>query len=117
MGYPLYHRERLFRLHASLRRLTVAAFNVSENDMITGDFGGKQTARDEDAIRRLAVDPHVHIRNKEDFRNVVLYMDPIGGGGGHAGERALLALSKGLGIDLAMVQELDVRVNSTSMVP
>lgn len=91
--------EQLTRLRAALRRLTVSVLNGSENPAITDDMGGLQTARDEDAIRRLALDYRQHIRNPDDFRNVVLYMDPEGGGGGHGDIRAILVLAEGLGID------------------
>ncbi|CAN0298160.1 unnamed protein product, partial [Pylaiella littoralis] len=63
--------EQLTRLRAALRRLTVSVLNGSENPAITDDMGGLQTARDEDAIRRLALDYRQHIRNPDDFRNVV----------------------------------------------
>lgn len=92
--------EQLFRLHWALRRLTVEVFDSSENDTIIGDMTGEKTAHDEAAIRRLALDYNQHITNADDFRNVVLYMDPKLGGGGSGDTRAMLALSEGIGVDL-----------------
>lgn len=48
--------EQLFRLRAALRRMTIAAFDVSENPLVTEDLEGEQIAVDEAAIRRLALD-------------------------------------------------------------
>ena len=101
--------KHLFRLHTALRLLTIAVFNVSENPMVTEDMEGPQTARGEDGIRRMALNFRQHITNPVDFRDAVLYMDPVGGGGGHGGTRAILALSEGLGIDLPMGRKLDVQ--------
>lgn len=100
--------EQLYRLRVALRRLTIAVFDVSENPMVTGDLQGPQTAHDEDAIRRMALNFRQKIKHPTDFRNVVGYMDPVGGGGGHGGMRAMLALSEGLGFDLAMGRKDDV---------
>lgn len=101
--------EQLFRLHSALRRLTIEVFDASRNDKIIGGMTGKQTAHDEAATRRLALDYNQRIFNADDFRNVVLYMDPELGGGGHGDERALFALSEGLGVDLPMGPEVKVK--------
>jgi len=67
---------QLFSIHQALRRLTVEVFDSSENDMIIGDMPGNRTAHSKDAMRRLALDYNKRIINADDFRNVVLYMDP-----------------------------------------
>eukprot|EP00752_Nemacystus_decipiens_P015188 g13524.t1 len=100
--------KQLFRLHSALRRLTIEVFDAPRNDMIIGGMTAEQTAHDEAGIRRLALDYNQCITSADDFRNVVLYMDPELGGGGHGGMRALLALSEGLGVDLHMGQQVDV---------
>lgn len=95
-------RTRLFRVRAALRLLTIRAFNSTKNLNILEGFGGPRTAVDERDIRRLALDFNKDVANADDFRDVIEYMDAEGGGGGHGDTRAMLALSEGLGIDLAM---------------
>lgn len=101
--------EQLFRMHTALRRLAVAVIDVFKNTMIIGDMTGPQVTTDPGAIQRLALEYTEPINNRDDLRNTILYMDPIGGGGGHGGMEAIRALSEGLGIDLAMGRKLDVQ--------
>lgn len=100
--------ERLFRVRAALRRLTTKVFNLTENPNILQGFGGPRTALNQRDVRRLALNFHQDITNADDFRDVVEYMDAGGGGGGHGDTRAILALSEGLGIDLAMGRAANV---------
>lgn len=103
--------ERLYNLNAAARLLTVAVLEVSKNPVITGVIGamtGPQVATDPLTIQRLALDYKKHIHNIDDLRNTILYMDPFLGGGGSAGQEAILALAEGLGIDLHMGPEEDV---------
>lgn len=95
-------KERLFRVRTALRHLTIKVFNLTENPLILEGFGGPRTAFSQRDTRRLALNFRQDVTNADDFRDTVLYMDADGGGGGHGGTRAILALSEGLGIDLGM---------------
>lgn len=91
-------RERLFRLHTALRQLTIEVFNTTTNGTILDGFSGPQTAYNERDIRRLALNSNQRVKNANDFRNTVLYMDPVGGGGGHSDDRGIHALCEGFGV-------------------
>ncbi|CBJ33596.1 conserved unknown protein [Ectocarpus siliculosus] len=99
-------RERLFRIRTAIRSLTIKVFNVTKNPLIREGLDGPETACDEDAIRRLALNFHQDPTNMDDFRSVIDYMDHDGGGGGHGGMRAMLALCEAFGFDLAMGPEM-----------
>eukprot|EP00752_Nemacystus_decipiens_P006270 g5654.t1 len=107
-AFSLTGSDRLFNLCADARRLAVAVLDVSQDPMIIGGMKGPRVATDPEAIQRLALDYTADINNPVDLRNTMLYMDHVGGGGGHGGMEAIRALAEGFGTDLPMGREVDV---------
>lgn len=99
--------DRLHKLCRAARLVAVKVLDVTRNPFILGDMTGPQVATNPDEIRRLALDYVKHIHNLVDLRNTISYMDPVGGGGGHGGTEAILALAEGIGIDLPTGQVVD----------
>eukprot|EP00752_Nemacystus_decipiens_P006271 g5655.t1 len=81
---------------------------AERDPMIIGGMKGPRVATDPEAIQRLALDYTADINNPVDLRNTMLYMDHVGGGGGHGGMEAIRALAEGFGTDLPMGREVDV---------
>lgn len=103
--------ERLARLRTAARDLTVVVFNASQDeDVIRVGLCGPRTAFTLRDIRRLSLDYNREITSPKDWESVVLYVDLVGGGGGHGDWRAVRALTAGLGVrDLSIGGDIDAK--------
>lgn len=105
--------EKLARLRTASRRLTIVAFDASGDPVIREGLNGTRAASTPRETLNFALDYKQPINHPDDFHAAISYVDPVGGGGGHGGVRAVRALAEGLGVrDLGIGRGIDAQAES-----